>query len=107
MKQDDALIQIDLVNSIKKSRNFFSVNINTVSDWIALYRKGGIESLLRFDYKGRPQKLNDEQILQLRNEASNGSFNCNINCIVSALTYTLKPETQLTFYLISKELISQ
>lgn len=58
----------------KEVAEFFSVDINTVSDWIALYRKGGIESLLCFDYKGRPQKLNDEQILQLRNEASNGSF---------------------------------
>lgn len=58
----------------KEVAEFFSVDINTVSDWIALYRKGGVESLLRFDYKGRPQKLNDEQILQLRNEASNGSF---------------------------------
>jgi transposase len=53
---------------------FFSVDINTISDWIAIYRKGGIESLLSFDYKGRPQKLNDEQISQLRNEASKGSF---------------------------------
>lgn len=58
----------------KEVAEFFSVDINTVSDWIALYRKGGIESLLCFDYKGRPQKLNVEQILQLRNEASNGSF---------------------------------
>ena len=53
---------------------FFSVDINTISDWIAIYRKGGIESLLSFDYKGRPQKLNDEQISQLRNEANKGSF---------------------------------
>jgi transposase len=53
---------------------FFSVDINTISDWIAIYRKGGIESLLSFDYKGRPQKLNDEQISQLRTEASKGSF---------------------------------
>jgi transposase len=53
---------------------FFSVDINTISDWIAIYRKGGVESLLSFDYKGRPQKLNDEQISQLRNEASKGSF---------------------------------
>lgn len=58
----------------KEVAEFFSVDINTVSDWIALYRKGGIESILRFDYKGRPQKLNDEQIQQLRNEASKGSF---------------------------------
>jgi transposase len=53
---------------------FFSVDINTISDWIAIYRKGGIEPLLSFDYKGRPQKLNDEQISQLRNEANKGSF---------------------------------
>jgi transposase len=53
---------------------FFSVDINTISDWITIYRKGGIESLLSFDYKGRPKKLNDEQISQLRNEASKGSF---------------------------------
>jgi transposase len=58
----------------KEVAEFFSVDINTVSDWIDLYRKGGIESLLSFDYKGRPQKLNDEQILQLRSEASKGSF---------------------------------
>jgi transposase len=53
---------------------FFSVDINTISDWITIYRKGGIESLLSFDYKGRPKKLNDKQISQLRNEASKGSF---------------------------------
>jgi Transposase and inactivated derivatives len=53
---------------------FFSVDINTISDWITIFRKGGIESLLSFDYKGRPKKLNDEQISQLRNEASKGSF---------------------------------
>ncbi len=58
----------------KEVAEFFSVDINTVSDWIALYRKGGIESLLSFDYKGRPQKLTNEQILQLRDEASKGSF---------------------------------
>jgi transposase len=58
----------------KEVAEFFSVDINTVSDWIALYRKGGIELLLSFDYKGRPQKLNDKQILQLRDEASKGSF---------------------------------
>jgi len=58
----------------KEIAEFFSVDINTISDWIAIYRKGGIESLLNFDYKGRPRKLNDEQISQLRNEASKGSF---------------------------------
>jgi transposase len=58
----------------KEVAEFFSVDINTVSDWITLYRKGGIELLLSFDYKGRPQKLNDKQILQLRDEASKGSF---------------------------------
>lgn len=58
----------------KEVAEFFSVDINTISDWIAVYRKGGIESLLSFDYKGRPQKLSDEQISQLRNEANKGSF---------------------------------
>jgi|GEM_PF-3284735 len=58
----------------KEVAEFFSVDINTISDWIAIYRKGGIESLLSFDYKGRPQKLNDEQISQLRDKASKGSF---------------------------------
>lgn len=58
----------------KEVAEFFSVDINTISDWIAIYRKGGIDDLLNFDYKGRPQKLDDEQILQLRNEASKGSF---------------------------------
>jgi transposase len=58
----------------KEVAEFFSVDINTVSYWIALYRDGGLGSLLSFDYKGRPQKLNNEQILQLRDEASKGSF---------------------------------
>jgi transposase len=58
----------------KEVAEFFSVDINTISDWITIYRKGGIKSLLSFGYKGRPHKLNDEQISQLRNEASKGSF---------------------------------
>ena len=58
----------------KEVAEFFSVDINTISDWIAIYRKGGIKELLNFDYKGRPQKLSDEQILQLRDEANKGSF---------------------------------
>jgi transposase len=58
----------------KEVAEFFSVDVNTISDWITIYRKGGIESLLNFEYKGRPQKLNNEQILRLRDEASKGSF---------------------------------
>ena len=58
----------------KEVAEFFSVDINTISDWISIYRKGGIESLLSFDYKGRPKRLNGSQILQLRNEAIKGSF---------------------------------
>jgi transposase len=58
----------------KEVAEFFSVDINTISDWISIYRKGGIESLLSFDYNGRPKRLNEDQILQLRNEAIKGSF---------------------------------
>jgi len=58
----------------KEVAEFFSVDINTISDWISIYRNGGVESLLSFDYKGRPQKLSDDQISQLRNEANMGSF---------------------------------
>jgi transposase len=58
----------------KEVAEFFSVDINTISDWINIYRKGGIEAILTFDYKGRPLKLKPEQISQLRYEASKGSF---------------------------------
>lgn len=58
----------------KQVAKFFSVDINTISDWIALYRKGEVESLLSFGYQGRPQRLNHEQILQLAHNASKGSF---------------------------------
>ncbi len=58
----------------KEVAEFFSVDINTISDWISIYRDGGVEALFSFDYKGRPQKLNDDQISQLRNEANMGSF---------------------------------
>nr|QNO41218.1 hypothetical protein JNOLDJLP_00043 [Methanosarcinales archaeon ANME-2c ERB4]QNO41266.1 hypothetical protein PPPNJMGK_00002 [Methanosarcinales archaeon ANME-2c ERB4]QNO41622.1 hypothetical protein OAEIHDOC_00043 [Methanosarcinales archaeon ANME-2c ERB4] len=53
---------------------FLSVTNNTITDWINIYQKGGIDSLLTLHYKGGQAMLSDEQLRELRNEATKGSF---------------------------------
>ena len=53
---------------------FLSVTNNTITNWINYYKEGGIDSLLALNYKGGQAKLNDEQLSELRIEASKGAF---------------------------------
>ena len=54
--------------------DFLSVTKNTISNWIRIYKKGGISTLLTLSYKGGVSKLNESQLSELREEASKGSF---------------------------------
>lgn len=58
----------------KEVAEYYSIDITTVSNWIAIFREGGIEALLTLKYKGRPSRLSEEQISELIEEASKGSF---------------------------------
>ncbi|MCL7410951.1 MAG: helix-turn-helix domain-containing protein [Methanosarcinaceae archaeon] len=53
---------------------FLSVTNNTITNWINYYKEGGIDSLLVLNYKGGQAKLNDDQLSELRIEASKGVF---------------------------------
>ena len=53
---------------------FLSVTNNTLTNWINLYWKGGIDSLLDLHYKGGQSRISDEQLSELKNEAARGSF---------------------------------
>jgi len=46
---------------------FLSVTNNTITDWINIYQKGGIDSLLTLHYKGGQVRLSDYQLRELRN----------------------------------------
>lgn len=54
--------------------DFLSVTNNTLSNWIKIYNDGGISSLLTFQYKGGPSKLNKTQLSELKKEVSKGSL---------------------------------
>jgi len=53
---------------------FLSVTNNTITNWINIYREGGIEALLPLHYKGGQARLSEEQLSELKSEANNGEF---------------------------------
>lgn len=53
---------------------FLNITIDTMTDWINLYKKEGIKGLLTLNYKGGQQKLNKDQLIELRKKASEGNF---------------------------------
>ena len=53
---------------------FLLVTNNTITNWINLYKVGGIESLLTLHYRGGQAQLSEEQLLELKSEANKGSF---------------------------------
>jgi len=53
---------------------FLSVTNNTITNWINYYKEGGIDSLLALNYKGGQAKLSEEQLSELKIEASKGAF---------------------------------
>lgn len=54
--------------------DFLSVTRNTISNWIAIYLDGGISSLILLNYKGGRPNLSEEELSELRKEASKGNF---------------------------------
>ena len=53
---------------------FLLVTNNTITNWINLYKGGGLESLLGLHYMGGQAQLSEEQLLELKSEANKGSF---------------------------------
>ena len=53
---------------------FLSITNNTITNWINYYKEGGIDSLLVLNYKGGQAKLSEEQLSELKTEASKGAF---------------------------------
>ena len=54
---------------------FLNVTNETISDWIKLYTKGGIDGLVTLHYKGGQPRLNEKHIEELREKAGQGFFN--------------------------------
>lgn len=48
------------------------VNVRNLRKWLALYRDGGFEALSNFKYKGRPARLNAEQLDELKEIVEKG-----------------------------------
>ena len=50
--------------------SFFGVNKNTVTNWLKAYKKGGVNELLKWDYKGRISILSkeDQEKIKIRNK---------------------------------------
>ena len=53
---------------------FLSITNNTITNWINIYREGGIDSLLTLHYKGGQSRISEEQLSELRDKANNGAF---------------------------------
>jgi len=54
--------------------SFLSITRNTISNWVAIYRIGGINLLINLHYKGGKPKLSKEELSELKTEASKGNF---------------------------------
>ena len=49
--------------------------MNTITNWIKDYQKGGIETLLNWEYKGRESLLTEKQINELKEKNEEKPFN--------------------------------
>lgn len=47
---------------------FLNVTNDTITDWVDIYRKGGISALLSLKYKGRIPLLSEKQLVELRSK---------------------------------------
>jgi len=49
--------------------SFFGINKNTITNWLKAYKKGGVDELLKWDYKGRISILSkeDQEKIRVRN----------------------------------------
>ena len=57
-----------------KIAEFLGVIDDTITAWIKLFLKGGIEELINLKYKSTKSKLNKEQMEIVREESKNGTF---------------------------------
>ena len=53
---------------------FLSVTNNTITNWIKLYKSGGIGKLLNLSYLGGQARLTDNQLVELKEESAKGNF---------------------------------
>ena len=53
---------------------FLNLSKETMSGWINIYKSGGINDLIKLHYKGGQPKLNKNQIEDLKEKATQGSF---------------------------------
>lgn len=53
---------------------FLNVTKDTITDWINLYKKDGIEGMATLQYKGGQPKLNKNQLAELKEKAAQGNF---------------------------------
>ena len=59
----------------KDIADFFDCNIHTVTGWIKTYKEEGLKGLLRWEYKGRPSKLSDEDWHRIKERNTRKPFN--------------------------------
>jgi len=53
---------------------FLSISKETMSGWINIYKRGGVDELLKLHYKGGQPRLNKKQIKNIKEKAAQGSF---------------------------------
>lgn len=51
-----------------------SIRNNTFTGWIKLYKEGGLDKVLSFNYKGGQSKLTNEQLVQIKNKIEKEGF---------------------------------
>ncbi len=81
---------------------FLSVTNNTITNWITLYRAGGLAKLLTLQYKGGQAKLNEEQLSKLREKASEGAF-----AIAKDMRHYIKQNFGIEYNLSHVQLLSK
>lgn len=54
---------------------FLSISKETMSGWINIYKRKGVDELLKLHYKGGQPRLNKKQLIELKEKAAQGSFN--------------------------------
>jgi transposase len=73
-KRLSALLWLADGYSREEVAKLLNVHSRTVKNWLALYRKGGLEALCSLHYRGDPGGLNATQLEQLKTEIATGRF---------------------------------
>ena len=53
---------------------FLDITKDTMTDWVNLYKREGMQGLLNLHYKGGQPRLNKRQIEDIKEKAAQGSF---------------------------------